>query len=396
MDIDHQAALDEYLGSDSDDDDGVNRMIVTAAGLDAGLGQYQERQVLLGNSEFNLTSTLQCTRWSTSTQETSEHVSSKVDLRHAMYSLVNSLNQFALHSQNCKICEQHTKGWILDSGASVHFTPTKSDFIQYEEVKDGPTVKTAAAPLQIKGQGTVLLDHYVERNGQRIVKTTRIYPVCFVPGMSIRLLSMGLFLNNKQEVRGTSKSLSFSDLVSHQRLLSAYPLQPLDTIFWVVPPEPALIAKISTIYMVDYDVWHKRFGHPSKDVLRHAKELKNFPGDLPFPEHSPLCRGCAEGKLHSKSFPESDSRARRPFDLVHSDLKEFPILSYSKYKFFVSFLDDCSSHAWVVLLRKKSDTLKVFKHFIAMIKTQFNATLKELMTDYGGEYKSKDFDDLLK
>ena len=97
----------------------------------------------------------------------------------------------------------------------------------------------------------------------------------------------------------------------------------MSTIFWVIPPDAALIAKISTIHMVDYDVWHKRFGHPSKDVLRRAKELKNFPSDLRFPEHPRLCCGCAEGKLHSKSFPESISRARRPFDLVHSDLKEF-------------------------------------------------------------------------
>jgi len=81
---------------------------------------------------------------------------------------------------------------------------------------------------------------------------------------------------------------------------------------------------------------------------------------------------------------------------VHSDLKEFPIESYLKYKFFVSFLDDCSSHAWVVLLRKKSNTFAAFKHFLAMIKTQFNASLKELMTDFGREYKSKEFDGLLK
>ena len=170
----------------------------------------------------------------------------------------------------------------------------------------------------------------------------------------------------------------------------------MSTIFWVIPPDAALIAKISTIHMVDYDVWRKHFGHPSKDVLRRAKELKNFPSDLRFPEHPHLCRGCAEGKLHSKSFPESISQARRPFDLVHSDLKEFPVLSYSKYKFFVSFLGDCSSNTWVVLLRKKSDTLAAFKHFVAMIKTQFNASLKELMSDFGGEYKSKDFDEFLK
>ena len=53
-------------------------------------------------------------------------------------------------------------------------------------------------------------------------------------------------------------------------------------------------------------------------------------------------------------------------------------------------------HAWVILLRKKSDTLAAFKQFVAMVQTQYKASLKELMTDFGGEYKSKEFDQLLK
>ena len=102
-------------------------------------------------------------------------------------------------------------------------------------------------------------------------------------------------------------------------------------------------------------------------MLKHAKELKDFSRDLVFPEHSPFCQGCAEGKLHSKSFPESNSQATKPFELVHSDLKEFPIESYSKFKYLISFIDNQLSHAWVALLRKKSDTLTAFKHFVAMV-----------------------------
>jgi hypothetical protein len=115
-------------------------------------------------------------------------------------------------------------------------------------------------------------------------------------------------------------------------------------------------------------------------VLQCAKELKDFPTDLVFPEHSPLCRGCAEGKLHSKSFPESDSQATKLFSIVHSDLKEFPVESYSRYKYLVSFIDDFSSHAWVILLCKKSDTFTAFKHFVAMVRTQHKAVIQMLIS----------------
>jgi len=322
---------------DVDDD------IADAAGL--------ERQVPLSRNKHLLT-TSQCTIRSTSTQETEELLSSEVD-RSVMQTLVNSLNKIELHTQNCEKCKQlaySQKAWILDSGASQHFTNTKEDFIDFEIVKNVPKVKTTSETvLQIERQGAILLRHFVNIRGTQVVKTTRIYPVMYIPGLSAKLLSMGCFLQNRQEVHGNLKQITFHDAITHKPLLSAYPRSPWDTIYWVLPQEIER-AYVATIFKVDYKTWHKRLGHPSKDVLKCAKELKDFPNDLVFPEHSPLCRGCAEGKMHSKSFPESDSQATKPFQLVHSDLKEFPIESYSKYKYIITFLDDYSSHAWIALL----------------------------------------------
>ena len=115
-------------------------------------------------------------------------------------------------------------------------------------------------------------------------------------------------------------------------------------------------------------------------MLKHAKELKDFPRDLVFPEHSQLCKGCAEGKMHSKSFPESNSQASKLFAIVHSDLKEFrhtPGLNIS------SFIDNHSYHAWIALLCKKGKTFTVFKHFVAMVKTQFKVNIQMLMSNFG-------------
>ena len=148
---------------------------------------------------------------------------------------------------------------------------------------------------------------------------------------------------------------------------------------------------------MDYDLWHKRFGHLSKQVLKEAQgHVKNFPKDLVFPKKDPICRGCAEGKMHLHSFPESQSRASRPFERIYSDLKSFPVDSYHRYKYLISFFDDCTSHAWVVLLRTKNDAIDAAHHFIIMVKTQHGVQLKERMSDAGGEYKSADFDTMLK
>jgi len=115
--------------------------------------------------------------------------------------------------------------------------------------------------------------------------------------------------------------------------------------------EKATLQALRTIQTEDYDLMHRRLDHPLKEVLRKAlKHTRGFPGGVIFPTNNPFCKGYAKGKMHSKSFLLSYKRSKQPFDRIHSDLKEFPTLSYHKYKWFVSFYDDHSSYRWVVLL----------------------------------------------
>ena len=92
--------------------------------------------------------------------------------------------------------------------------------------------------------------------------------------------------------------------------------------------------------------------------------------------------------MHLQPLIDSVSWASRSFELIHSDLKELPIILYHKYKYFVTFLDDYSSHCWVILLKQKSDTIRAIDDFLALVRTQHNALVKQFMTDAGGEYKN--------
>lgn len=93
------------------------------------------------------------------------------------------------------------------------------------------------------------------------------------------------------------------------------------------------------------------------------------------------------GKMPSKAFPPTQSRAKAPFELIHSDLKEFPVISYHKYKYFISFLDDFTSHAWVIMLGKKSAAVKAIRQFTALVKNQYSSSIKRWWFDGGGEFK---------
>jgi hypothetical protein len=107
-----------------------------------------------------------------------------------------------------------------------------------------------------------------------------------------------------------------------------------DTIYWLeacVSDKHRHFAMPTTIYKVDYDLMHKCMGHPSMDVLHNAKNhTKGFPNDIIYPEETPLCQGCAQGKMPSASFPSSQSHTSRAYEKVHSDVKSFPVASYHK------------------------------------------------------------------
>jgi len=204
---------------------------------------------------------------------------------------------------------------------------------------------------------------------------------------------MGDFLQQGMRVMGNSSHVSLLHKI--QPFIQCKPIMPGHTLYWLEASTMHIEVQFlesPTIYKVDYDLMHRRLGHPSKDVLRHAKDhTKGFPDGIKIPTNSPICPGCAEGKMPATSHPPSNTRASQPFKRIHSDLKSFPVVSYHKYKYFIVFLDDYTGFAWITLLRDKGSAITALKQWLTLIKNQYNTTIKEWMSDASGEYKSDAF-----
>lgn len=281
------------------------------------------------------------------------------------------------------------KVWILDSGASIHFTNNLSDFVTYKPVKEHMPVATANGHTRVAGKGTVLIEGID-------IKTKRPYrhfieDVHYIPSLLVRLLSMGQFLQNGLKAIGDSQAISLHS--GSALFMRFYPRRERDSIYILIASGDTSKASAASI---DYDIMHRRFGHPSKDALVKAKKhTLRFPS-IEFPEEEKLCPGCAKGKMPQKPFPAVQYRASAPFELIHSDLKSFPIVSYHKYEYIIVFFDDFTSYAWISLLRKKSAAIVATRQFIQLVKNQHKTVINKWMSDAGGEYKSHAFDDLLK
>jgi transposase InsO family protein len=178
--------------------------------------------------------------------------------------------------------------------------------------------------------------------------------------------------------------------------MAFYPRSQFDTIYVAQSLVGAeQIAQLTTIHTVDFEISHRRLAHPSPEVMRKAmKHLKNCPRvDVPK-EH--ICPGCAKGKMTNKTFPPTGTRATKPFEMIHADLKEFPIESYQKYKYSLVLYDDCTSHAWTVNMRTKDAALPAVRHFLIMVETKYQTKVQKWRSDSGGEFKSNAFTLMLK
>jgi hypothetical protein len=303
----------------------------------------------------------------------------------------------------CKTHKTQDKIEIMaDSSTSECFTHTQSDLTEFEVLDDNElVVKTASKTnsFKIKGKGAWIITHKVLHRGKKPSITSCLYPVYYLPGLTHWLMSVGHLLNDGLELKGSSSSLEFSAGTSStkQLLLQFKPYSPGQNIYWLSARLASrhTILAMSSVTTVDYDIMH--FAHPSKDVLWHASgNTQNFSSNMLFPSISPVCQGCAEGKMTRSSFPPSPQRSEAPFDKVHMYLKEFSVQSYSQYKFFILFFDDCTSFGWIVLLRHKSEADPAIRQFIAMVKNQFNKVIHEFMINAGGEFKSNELSMFLK
>ena len=127
-------------------------------------------------------------------------------------------------------------------------------------------------------------------------------------------------------------------------------------------------------------------GHPSLSLLKNL-----------YPQFSSLSslnyESCQYAKLHRVHLsPKVNKRASAPFELVHSNVwGPCPVLSSTRFKYFVTFVHDFSRVTWLYLMKSSYELFSHFSAFCAEIQTQFHVTVQTLRSDNAKEYLLKPF-----
>jgi len=144
--------------------------------------------------------------------------------------------------------------WLLNSGASNHFTFNINDFVKYKAIPT-MTATTAVVSTKIIGRGTVIL--------QMETKTIRVPPVLHAPEINSRLFSLGQF--HQSGLISVGGACSISLYKQNKLFFTAIPKQNTSTTYYL----QGLVGQTdqNLIYKVDFEIMHRRPAHPSNDVL---------------------------------------------------------------------------------------------------------------------------------
>nr|GFA81985.1 retrovirus-related Pol polyprotein from transposon TNT 1-94 [Tanacetum cinerariifolium] len=121
-----------------------------------------------------------------------------------------------------------------------------------------------------------------------------------------------------------------------------------------------------TTTSIPFDLWHKRLGHPSLEVLKLLPQVNLNKKDR---ELSQSCDVCHRAKQSREKFLVSDNKVASIFELIHCDLwGPYKTTSSCGASYFLTVVDDFSRSVWVYLLVHKSEVFESMKMFLAMVK----------------------------
>jgi len=104
-----------------------------------------------------------------------------------------------------------------------------------------------------------------------------------------------------------------------------------------------------------------------------------------------VCKMCRQKIL---PFHVSSKNAKSAFELVHFDIwGPFGTTSVHGHKYFLTILDDCTRHIWIVIMKNKSEASQKVKSFISRVERQFKCKVKIIRSDNGPEFMLKEFYD---
>ncbi|GKB96576.1 putative RNA-directed DNA polymerase [Tanacetum coccineum] len=269
--------------------------------------------------------------------------------------------------------------WHSDTGTNSHVTPDLAAMDTSEAYYGDDALHVG------NGKGLPIL-HIGSSKVYSPQKTFSLKNILHVPEISHNLLSVQKFCHDNDVFFEFHNSyFVVKDESTHTTLLTGPSKHGLYTI---TLPQLKSINKVSfSAVRASPTIWHRRLGHPHQRLLRSM--LSNFSLPVTNKSLSSFCNSCPLGKSSKLPLFESGFRSNNILDLVYCDVwGPAPLLSFEGHRYFMLCVDHHSRYMWIYHLAQKSDVYSTFKSFVQMVERQFTTKLKNVQTDWGGEFRN--------
>ncbi|KAL2933389.1 Retrovirus-related Pol polyprotein from transposon RE1 [Bienertia sinuspersici] len=199
--------------------------------------------------------------------------------------------------------------WIIDTGATHHITNNINCLIGVKSISPWPVGLPNGHTSMATLIGSVILSSRLTLKN-----------VLYVPDLHCNLISVSQLIDTSTcLVHFTNTLCAIQD--QHSRMLIGTGERRGGLYYFHHVPA---INVVSTSSTTEFELWHRRLGHPSDRVLKLVPVIRNSTASKKCLNKA--CIICPMAKQRRESFPTSDHKATRPFELIHCDLWDLIVL----------------------------------------------------------------------
>lgn len=272
--------------------------------------------------------------------------------------------------------------FVIDSGCTSHMVNDIDLFKTIE--KKHIDICVAKKNTEIKAKGVGIIEN----------ETFILNGVLYVPELSKNLLSVNAITENQGEVIFSEDKVSI--MKNKTKVLEGTKnekgLYVVDLNANEENQETSYLAETKEEKVIN---WHRKLGHLNINSMKKLiKEKMTIGIDINenISDYFEMpCEICLQAKQVRFPFDSERTKAKRPLELIHTDLCG-PIEpnTWDGKNYILTILDDYTHYTVSYLLKHKNEVPDYLKEYIAEMEANKNLKVSKIRSDNGGEYINND------